>query len=167
MKFRDQKDMPSSGGANYVKLKDGEKIHGIFMGDIHEFNVMWKNSKAEEVPEGHPNGKFRFRINFMVKEGAVYVPKVFEQGLKVYKDLADLHEIYPLDKTLVQISRKGNSVNDTTYSIMPMPQKISEETLAHIKTIKLNDLTGKSGGSQPSGPMDDSPMPGGDDEIPF
>lgn len=174
MKFRDQKDMPVTGGA-FLKMRDGEKIHGIFLGDIHEFYSLWTDNKPKEVPEGTAGASFRFRVNFVVKEGAVFVPKVFEQGVTVYKSLAELNEIYPLDKTLVQISRKGSTINDTTYSIVPLPQPISESTLAHLKTIELNDLTGKakSGGRSDVPWPNEAPPQGGPSqmdehsEIPF
>lgn len=172
MKFRDEKDMPQTGGASYVKLKDGEKIHGIFRGDLHEFYAVWKDGKPTEVPEGTPGAGFRFRINFVVKEGSVYVPKVFEQGVTVYKALAELNGIYPLEKTLVQISRRGNSINDTEYTIMPLPQPVSEATLHHLETLELNDLTGgkKKSGHPANVPHDNfggAPMPDQHDEIPF
>lgn len=177
MKFRDPDDLPSSGGKNFVKLKDGEHIHGIFMGDIYEFFNVWENGKGKAVPEGTPNASFRFRINFVVKEGAAYVPKVFEQGVTVYKQLAELNDVYPLEKTLMRITRKGSSISDTTYTVMPMPQPVTPETLAVLKTLELNDLTGKkkSGGSTVPWPEEEQqfgnnaepPPYTGPDEIPF
>lgn len=172
MKFRDSHDLPETGGKNYLKLKDGEKVSGICAGDLYEFFAVWKNGKPIEVPEGSPGAGFRFRICIIVKEGAVYVPKVFEQGVSVYKKLSELNEIYPLERTLIQISRKGSSIQDTEYSIMPLPQTVSQATLDHLKTLELPDLTGKkqSGGAQNQAPWPDEPPPShteSNDEIPF
>jgi hypothetical protein len=143
VKFRT--DLPESGGSkNFLKLKDKESISGIFMGDLHEFFVLWEAGKSREVPEGTPGAKFRFRINLVVKEGAVYVPKIFEQGSVVYKDLAAIHEEYPLDTIVVKITRNGTGT-DTTYNLLPLlKQAITKETAAHLKTIELLPLVSNS-----------------------
>ena len=163
MKFRDMKDIPESGGKNFVHLKDGESVTGIFRGDLHEFFAVWKDRKPLEVPQDSPGAKFRFRANFVVKDGAAYVPKIFEQGVTVYKTLAEISQDWPIEETLVKISRSGSSQNDTTYSVTPLPQKVPAETLEVLKTIKLNDLQSKVSTNGASGPD----WPGSDDEIPF
>lgn len=139
MKFRT--DIPEGGGSkNFLKLKDKESVSGIFMGDLHEFYVEWEAGKSRVVPEGAPGAKFRFRVNFVVKEGSVYVPKIFEQGLTVYRDLAAIHEEYPLDSIVVKITRNGTGT-DTTYNLLPLlKQAITKETAAHLKTIELLPL---------------------------
>ena len=166
MKFR--KDLPEGGGKNFVKLKDKEWVAGLFAGDIHEFFVKWEGGKPTEVVEGTPGASFRFRVNLIVKEGSVYVPKIFEQGVTVYKTLAELHDMYPFESTLMKITRHGSSQNDTTYTVLPLPQKLDPETIAHIKTIKLNDLTGKSKSSDNSVPWPhEEERPDDNGEIPF
>lgn len=140
MNFR--KDIPEGGGGskNFLKLKDKESVVGIFMGELHEFSVTWEGGKSSIVPEGTPNSKFRFRVNVVIKEGAVYVPKIFEQGLMVYKSLAELHEEYNLQSIAVKITRNGTGT-DTTYSLLPLlKQAPTKETLAHLKTIELLPL---------------------------
>lgn len=163
MSMRFRKDLPDSGGANYVKLKNGESISGIFYGDIHEFWAIWRDGKPGEVPEGTPGAGFRFRVNFIVKEGAVYVPKILEQGKTVYQDLGALHEEYNLEETVVKITRHGSSMNDTAYMILPLKQELSAEAKAHLKTLKLNDLSGKPKSSGDN----DRPFSPDDEEIPF
>ena len=168
MKFR--KDLPTGDGKNYLKLKSGESVTGIFRGETYEFTQLWGGPKPIEVEDGTPGGKFRFRINFVVKEGAAYVVKVFEQGSKVYSAMAELNDIYPLDKTLMRITRQGSTMNDTTYSILPMPQPVTMETLKVLDTLQLNDLGGKKVKPEDQPPWDDAPPPAGvdeRDELPF
>lgn len=141
MEFR--KDLPESGSKHFLKLKDKESISGIFMGNLYEFFILWENKKSREVAEGTPDAKFRFRINFVSKEGAVYVPKIFEQGSIVYRQLAELHEEYDLEKTVIKITRNGMGT-DTTYSLLPLlKQVITKEVADHLKEIDLLPLEGK------------------------
>lgn len=156
MKFR--KDFPESGGSkNYLKLKDKESTKGIFMGELHEFFVVWESNKSREVPEGTPESKFRFKVNFVTKEGAVYVPKIFEQGSIVYRQLSELHEEYDLEKTVIKITRNGTGT-DTTYSLLPLLKEVvTKEVASHLKEIELLPLESKG---VPSGN-------GQDDDLPF
>jgi hypothetical protein len=142
MKFRN--DLPESGGSkNYLKLKDKESISGIFRGDLMEFYVFWENGRSKVVSQDTPDAKFRFKINFVVKEGAVYVPKIFEQGANVYRQLAELHEEYDLESTVVKLTRNGTGT-DTTYSLLPLlKQTITKETMALLETIELLPLANK------------------------
>src|SRR3984957_4152989 len=120
MKFRSEAGLPSSGGANnFLKLKDRESAEGVFRGELCEFFILWEGNKSKIVPEGVPDSKFRFRINFVIKEGSVYVPKIFEQGIIVYKQLSALHDEYSLPETVVKITRNGTGT-DTTYSLLPL-----------------------------------------------
>lgn len=139
MKFRT--DIPEAGGSkNFLKLKDKESASGIFMGDLHYFYVLWEAGKSREVPEGTPGAKFRFRVNFVMKEGSVYVPKLFEQGLTVYRDLAAINEEYPLETVVVKVTRNGTGT-DTTYNLLPLlKQTISKETSQYLKTVELLPL---------------------------
>jgi hypothetical protein len=143
MKFRD--DIPESGGSkNFLKLKDKESVSGIFMGELHEFFVLWEAGKSREVEANTPGAKFRFRVNFVVKEGSVYVPRIFEQGLVVYKDLAAINEEYPLESVVIKVTRNGVGT-DTTYNLLPLlKQSITKETLAHLQTIELLPLVSKA-----------------------
>lgn len=139
MQFR--KDLPETGGSkNFLKLKDKESVTGIFMGDLYEFFVIWENGKSQVVPEGTPNAKFRFRVNFVMKENGVYVPKIIEQGLTFYRDLAAINEEYPLETIVVKVTRNGTGT-DTTYNLLPLlKQEITKEARDHLKTLELLPL---------------------------
>jgi len=157
MQFRT--DIPEGGGSkNYLKLKDKESAMGIFRGDLHEFFVLWEGQKSSVVPEGTPGSKFRFKVNFVIKDGASYVPKIFEQGLTVYKQLAELHAEYDLETTVIKITRNGTGT-DTTYSLLPLlKQALSKEVLKHLGTIELHALE-QAQASQESAPKADESEP--------
>lgn len=113
------------------------------MGDLFEYFVLWEAKKSRVVPEGTPDAKFRFRVNFVTKEGATYVPKIFEQGLTVYKQLAELHKEYDLESTVVKVTRNGTGT-DTTYSLLPLlKQAITKEVAAHLSSLELLQLETK------------------------
>ena len=159
MKFREIEEV--AGANNFLKLKDKESVVGVFAGDPREFFVKWENNKSREVPEGTPDASFRFRINFVVREGSQFVPKIWEQGVTVYRQLAELHSEYDLTKTYMKVTRQGTGT-DTTYSLLPSKKEPTEAERAHIKTLKLHELSGKKEAST------EAPAPFDEDaEIPF
>lgn len=169
MRFKSKSELPeTSGGNDFFKMKDGETKMILCVGDPYEYTAAW-TGKGFVPASPSEGGKFRFRINVVEKEGSAYVMRVWEQGRTVYDDLSALHDEYGLDRTLLKVTRKGSTKDDTSYNIFPAKQQLDPATLEHIKTIKPHDLVPKgdhnSVGSQP--PRDGSPMPGDDDEIPF
>lgn len=143
----------SAGGGQFIRLKDKESVVGVFMGEPHDFMKAWNDGDRPS---------FRFHINFIVKEGPTFTPKIFEQGITVYRQLEELHAEYGLDTIYVKITRNGTTKSDTTYSILPSKKQISKEELEHIKTLKLHDLSGKKKADGYNGAPFDS-----DEEIPF
>ena len=140
MKFKSDLPETGSGSNNFLKLKDKESVVGIFRGEPRDFFAMWDGKKYVEVAEDDPNGFFRFKINFVVKEGSNYVAKIFENGSQVYKQLAELHTEYDLQETTVKITRNGTGT-DTSYSILPLLKTPpSKETLAFLKKLELLPL---------------------------
>jgi hypothetical protein len=139
MKFLD--DIETGGPSNFVRFKDGETVAGICRGEIEHGYVLWENKVKTEVPKGTPGAKFNFKVNFIVKEGTVYVAKVLEQGAQIYKQLKALSEQWELEETVLLISRDGSGL-ETEYTVMPAPpkQQVTKEALEFIKTIELNDL---------------------------
>jgi hypothetical protein len=142
MKFRD--DIDVGGPSNYIKLKDGETVAGICRGEPLECYVLWENKVKTEVFPDTPGAKFNFKINFIIKEGTVYVPKILEGGAQIYKQLAALSKQWELEETVIFISRTGTGM-DTEYTVMPAPpkQQVTKEALEHIATIELNELNGE------------------------
>lgn len=153
MQFR--KIEEPSGSQDYIKLKDKESIVGIFIGELYEFYSVFENKKPREVPEGTDGARFRFRVNFVVKDGPTFTPKIFENSATVYRQLEELHTEYDgLDTIYVKITRNGEGL-DTTYSILPSKQPPKKEELAHIKTLKLHDLTNRKSESNGSLELND------------
>jgi hypothetical protein len=148
MKFRKIEETNMSN--NFVKLKDKESVVGVFAGDIHEITGDWIEQKFIESPGGK---SFRFRINLIVKEGSTFVPKIFEQGVTVYRQLEELHAEYDLSTIFVKITRNGIST-DTAYSVLPSKAQLKKEELEHIKTLKLHDLSSKKETTQQTPPWD-------------
>lgn len=122
MKFPERSESRSK---HILKMKPEESITGIFRGDIYTFRQHWENKKAFPCLEincprcdAGQKSSFRFQLNFIFKENAVLVSKIFEQGWTVMEQLEELNKDYPLEMTLVKITRKGNGT-DTTYTILP------------------------------------------------
>lgn len=152
MKF-DTGSSGQSGKADYVKLKSGDSIRGVFRGEPHVFYSHWKDGRPYACEGRDICGKcavgdktsFRFKINFIVKENETYVTKVWEQGWTVFLDLKALNEGgYDLEKFLMKISRTGSTMNDTKYSVVPVPNgQLSPIQLGHLANVKLVSLSGK------------------------
>lgn len=152
-KFRD--NVETGGGGEFIRLKDKESVYVIFMGEPYEFLSLWKDGTYQSVPEGTPKGKFRFRMNAVVKEAdGTYAPKIFEQGATIYNTLKVLNDEYQgLDTVIVKITRQGSSMNDTEYQILPLRQEIPPATRSALSKIKLLKL---EHGKQPSNSVDPS-----------
>lgn len=170
MKFRDMPDQGSGQGGSFLKLKNKESATGVFLGEPYEFFQIWENGKTRVVTEGTPKASFRFRLNFIVKEGNGYVAKIFENGPTVYRDLKAIHQEYNLEDTVVKITRHGEKL-ETTYTVMPVKGQVTPE----VKRVKLLDLEvnqPKPEGFNRSEPesidtFSSAPMPDNYDEIPF
>lgn len=141
----------SGNGGTFVRLKDGDSVVGIFQGAPLDYRQHWSQAEGKgyvcpetkECPrcaKGEKSG-FRFRLNMVISENGVYVAKIFEQGWTVYKSLDQLNKEYPLDKTVVKITRSGSDKSDTTYSIIPVRDQPSPEKLAEIARIELLNLS--------------------------
>jgi len=158
-------------GKNFLKLKDGDSVTGVFRGNLYEFDIHWVGNRSQECtgPECdecmRSKKKFRFRLNFVTKENGVCVPKIFEQGWKVYRHLKAVHADYNLEKTIVKISRKGSGTQDTSYTIMPVPQhQVPDALEKQLQAVQLHDLKAVGGDKPGSGRE-----PGMDDfgDVPF
>lgn len=133
-------ETPPSGNRNFLKLKDKESVEVVFRGTPHIFYKIWDNGKSKICDETHPDAKWSFRINAIMKENGLYIAKIWEGGVTVYNMLKDLNEEYPLETTVVKITRSGMGT-DTVYSSIPLLKKqINPETFIDVK---LNDLSFK------------------------
>ncbi len=133
---------PKVGDGTFLKLKDGEQVIGVFRGSPREFFVKWQDNKSIECEEGTAKAKFRFRVNFiLVNANGELTPKIWEGGPTFYNDLKALNFDYPLEKNMVKIHRKGSGMNDTEYTILPVPKgELTKEREEKLSAVKLHDL---------------------------
>lgn len=139
----------STDSKNYLRLKDKETVKGVFQGEPYEFRTHWNGRQSDLCTENTKcphcaaglKSKFRFRINFVMKEGEAYVAKIFEQGWTVYNTLKELSNEYDLENYIVKITRSGSSINDTNYSIVPMASgAVLPQTKSLISKVELINL---------------------------
>ena len=176
-------DTGANDSKNYLKLKDGDSVKGLLAGKPYEFQMHWVDGKGEKCSQDNLcshcaldiRSKFRFRVNFIVKDGAKYTSKIFEQGGVAYNKLKDLSKAgYKLENHLIQISRSGSGQMDTEYSIVPLPEgKLGPDQLRAILSTPLIDLAHKSEPT-PEAPYEHKlgnkeavPAFNSDEEIPF
>lgn len=164
MKFQ-AADGSGEDGKSFLKLKDKESVKGVFRGDPYEFKKHWKDNRPLMCTgPGCPlcasdpkKPSFKFRLNILVNENGQYVSKIFEQGWTVYCQLKDLNADYPLENTVVKITRSGSGVNDTSYSILPAPGGAVTPALeATLSKVPLQVLTQNEDHSQ----TEHAPAPG-------
>lgn len=176
MNFPDVNQKKGEGGLDggvFLKLKDGDKIRGVFMGNPDILKIHWPKGENSSLCTGKDQcalcksgdkSKFRFRINFVTKVDEVWVAKVWEQGYGIYLDLKEMHENdYPLNSTLVTLHREGED-KDTRYRIMPVKDNggLKPANFATLAKIPLNKLTEEptedAGAKQPTFTEDDIPF---------
>lgn len=161
-------------GRSYVKLKDKESIKGVFRGSPKIKYIHWQDGKGDDCAgqgcqlcaSGNKKS-FRFLLNMVVKdESGGYVAKVLEQGWTVYNQLRDLNVEYPLESNIVKVTRAGSGKNDTSYTILPIPNGVvTKEIEAKISAVKLYDFDEPVQAKSP--PKGDTPPPHTDEDIPF
>lgn len=141
MKFG--KEFSVGGGSqNHLKIADKQSVIGVFRGEPLEFSSKWVGNKSVACDENDPDARDRFKINFVTKTpDGQYQPLVWEQGPVVYNTLKDLNVDYPLEQTIVKITRRGTG-KDTEYSILPIPNnKVTPQLEQLLAAVKLNELT--------------------------
>lgn len=150
MKFTRREVVSSGGGDLFVKIKDGESVVGIFRGEVYEFYSKWEGRKGSIVDKSDPDGKPRFRVNFVTTDAGQWVAKIFEFGIMVYNQLADINEDAELPSTLVKVTRRGTGT-DTTYSVIPsLKQALTTADWAAIQALPLKSLEHKTAPRAPS-----------------
>lgn len=139
-----------------IRLKDKESVVGVFRGTIHEY---WQHWLGQGIPPevcvdrrtcqhcaNKVKATYRFRANLAVEvagKPGVYEMKIFENGRTVYDQLAEIATVYNVKEHAVKLSRSGSGLNDTTYSVMPLPTgAVSGDRLKAIEALPLRNLTG-------------------------
>jgi hypothetical protein len=170
MKFPKREDNGGDGKGSklFVKLGDGASTAGVFRGELYEFYSKWVSNKSVLTTADDPDGKARFRLNFVTTEDGKLVSKIFEFGMPVYEQLQNLSEDFVVDQTKVKILRKGLKL-ETVYFITPLG-KIASKDMKAIEAVDLQVIEHKP--SQQSAPPPFAPSgefssDDNHDEIPF
>ncbi len=145
MKFYKREIPKGSSNALFFTLKDGETMNGVCRGELYEFSIKWANNRSSVVSADDPDAKSRFRVNIVVQEpgSQTFVAKIWEFGLTIYNQLADINEEYELSKTKIKIKRVGTGT-DTLYMILPLlKEPLSPLVLKEIDAVTLNMLPHK------------------------
>lgn len=131
-----------TGSSNFVKLKAGESIEGVFAGEPHFFYQ--KFGDKAEYSDWLEGRSFKFKINFITKnkETNVLEVKIFQGGNTLRKSLLSVKEEYGLD-CVYKIKREGSTKDDTTYSIL-FKSNLDDAQKILIKNVKLNVLVAET-----------------------
>ena len=141
----------AEGGGKFIRLKnDGDKIVGAFCGDPHTRYVLWTGERVEDYDPSNPAHKdqkpsLRIMVNFYVP--AENAMKVYEGGVKWFRDVAKVRAKYGLDKWTFEIERHGVvGDNKTTYSILP-DEKVDVAKMIEESGQSLHDLSALNAGA--------------------
>lgn len=169
MKFSKAPKTGDSSGGEFLKLKDGESVSGVFRGEPHEFYSRYNpnNNTSSLVEENDHGARFRFRLNFVTrdKETKDFKALIWEQGPTVYNLLKELNEEYgDLSTKVLKIKRKGEKL-ETEYVIIPDGKaNFNDVVRKAVEQVPLHDLTlglKEEEGQPPKASGDE------DDSIPF
>lgn len=140
------------GPKNLLKLKDGDKIVGVFRGEVHTFYQHWMGTHSEPCTratgckhcQNGDKGSFKFRVNFIVSENGNLVAKVFQGGTRVYDSLVALSKDCEFETQRVSITRSGSTKDDTSYMVMPVLKggELTKDDIKAVSAVKLNALDG-------------------------
>ncbi len=168
---REAKDGGGHGADKFLKLKDGESVQGVFRGELYD---MGRCSWSGQGYHPDPNGYSRYRLNFVIwdKEQKKFIAKIWEFGFTLCETLEEFNTAAPLEKTKVQITRKGTGKENTSYIVFPIGP-VAAGGMPLIEAVELNilDTAPKkqevASNGWDSGPADFGPEPEDSDEIPL
>jgi hypothetical protein len=146
MKFTEEASNNSNGGAGkYLKIGDNESVYCILRGDIVTSYQKWNGATYEVAKKGEQGASLRFKVNAVVFEDKKPVAKILEGGGHLYFDFKSINEEYPLENTLIKISRVGVRQN-TRYTVMPAGPKLQPDAkvMAAVEALELHSLEPKT-----------------------
>lgn len=163
-----KKEERSEDSKHIIRLKDKESVVGVFRGELREYYQHWFGPGTQpaicvdrrtcEHCAAKVKSSYRFRANIAVPSSTpgTYEMKIFEGGRTIYDQLAEIATVYNVKEHAVKLSRSGAGLNDTTYSVMPLPTgAVAGEKLAAIEKLALHDL---SDAKQDDVPIGTSPV---------
>lgn len=169
MNFKKFPSAASEGSDKFLKIKPGTSQVGVLRGEIYDYFVLWADGKTQIVSSTTPKAKPRFRVNVVVydAESKKMIPKIFEFGLTVYNQFAEIAEHYDITRMKVSIARKGEKL-DTEWTVMPLVGPKHDLSETAMKMIEAVDLLQLEPSNRPEGAMKPSEgdFPGFDAPIP-
>lgn len=140
---------------NFIKLKDGEEVQGVFAGEPYTFYKKFKDQV--EYADWADGRSWKFRINFIVKGDNGYEAKVLEGGSTICDQILAAKEEEGLD-AIYKIKRKGSGKEDTVYTVH-FKGKLTPEQIEQMKGVKLQNLVFNRSTSLNAPPPDDDSVP--------
>lgn len=139
MKFRDFGSKNNDQG-KFLKIEPDSSQVMLLRGEIAEFGLVGEGRDLKKVQSGTPGSRQRFIVNAIVSENHTFVAKVFEFGILIYRQLAQLNTEMDLEKTKMKIMRTGSGKN-TDYSVIPViKEPLSPKQLDEINKVPLHFL---------------------------
>lgn len=125
----------AKGSKDFLKIKDGDAVDIVVMGEPKTFYSIFKDPKEYETKvEG---SKFTFKVNVVVKEDDQYVGKILSGGFFLAQDLHENVVEHGQD-TVFKLKRKGEGIN-TRYHVL-FKAKLTPEQMETFKNIELPPL---------------------------
>lgn len=165
MKFNKRQGQESKGTNKYLSFADGETKNLILRGEVYEFYHKWVNGKGQETSSNDPEGRVRFRVNAICSEGTIYVVKIWEFPMTIYSQLGSINDEYPLEKTVLKVTRSGVGT-ETVYHILPLLKMTIPAAVEKLELHILNNKP-KSAPTLIDKNFPEIPMPEAEDELPF
>lgn len=118
--------VPSAGGGDYLRLKDGDSFKVRFYGDVYVFLDTYGNTRWGNAVWNYGEDKAQ----------AYSYTKTIVNRVKELEEDEDWGDVREYD---VKVSRKGSTKEDTEYSLTPNPSKKSL-TKEQIEACEKLDL---------------------------
>ena len=123
--FRDVK-VPSSGGGDYLRLKDGDSFKVRFFGNVVIFNDTYGNTRWGNVVWNYDENKAQ----------AYGYTKTIVNRVQELEGDGDWGDVREYD---VKVARKGSTKEDTEYSLTPSPKSepLTADQIAACEALDL------------------------------
>lgn len=165
-----KRDKVYDGPSNYLKLKDGESVIGILRGEMHSFRMKWEGGQSIKLDEPDKSRHNRWKVNIAIEEGSDLVVKVFEYGVDLYDQFADIQDASKskdITRFKIRISRRGTAMNTKYMAIPVVDDPISPSLRGKLEQVKLVILDNEKKKTEDAPPSWDEPMPESEDELGF
>lgn len=134
----------SDKGSRWLRITEEEPISGVFRGDFYSYRQHWtpkggvicaENAGCFRCDSNPPIP--RFALNFLIKNGDGFEPKILEVPQKAFKAILQQLNQHGFD-AIYRIERLGSGAN-TAYSVTHASD-LSEEEKAGIEACELHKL---------------------------